>query len=229
MGHLHRVSRGKDETMRYILFDLDETLYPKETGLMDVIRERISRYIELRLGMAPSQIEGLRAEYYRRYGTTMRGLMINYHIDPEDYLAFVHDIPVGEYVAADPALVEMLAGIELEKDIFTNASLEYVHRILDCLGVKRYFQRIFDIRALDYISKPDLRAYIRVLKGLGATGDECLIVDNSIRNLEPAKELGMTTVLVGDDGEACVDFAIARVADLAEVLSKIKNVDAQLR
>lgn len=209
--------------MRYILFDLDETLYPKETGLMDVIRERISRYMELRLRMDPSQIEGLRAEYYRRYGTTMRGLMVNYHIDPEDYLAFVHGIPVEEYVAADPALAEMLAGIELEKDIFTNASLEYVHRILDCLGVRGYFHRIFDIRALGYINKPDRRAYIQVLKALGATGGECLIVDDSIRNLEPAKELGMTTVLVGDDGAGCVDFAIARMTDLAEVLSKIES------
>ena len=212
--------------MRYILFDLDETLYHKETGLMDVIRERISKYIELRLGMDPSQIEALRAEYYRRYGTTMRGLMVNYGIDPEDYLAFVHDIPVEEYVTADPALAEMLVGIELEKDIFTNASLEYAHCILDCLGVRGYFHRIFDIRAIGYINKPDRRAYIQVLKALGTTGGECLIVDDSIRNLEPAKELGMTTVLVGDDRAGCVDFAIKRVTDLAEVLSKVKNVDA---
>ncbi len=207
--------------MRYILFDMDETLYPKETGLMDAVSERISRYMELRLGVDPSQIEGLRAEYYRRYGTTMRGLMVNYQIDPEDYLAFVHDIPVEEYIAADPALAEMLAGIELEKDIFTNASLEYVHRILDCLGVRGYFHRIFDIRALNYIGKPDLRAYIRVLKALDTVGGECLIVDDRPRNLEPAKELGMTTVLVGDDGAGCVDFAIARVTDLAEVLNRI--------
>jgi len=210
--------------MRYILFDLDDTLYPKETGLMDAVSERISKYMELRLGMDPLQIEGLRAEYYQRYGTTMRGLMANHGVDPEDYLAFVHDIPVEEYVAANSALAEMLAGIELEKDIFTNASLEYVHRILDCLGVRGYFHRIFDIRTLGYINKPDRRAYVQVLKALGATGGECLIVDNSIRNLEPAKELGMTTVLVGDDGAGCVDFAIARVTDLPGVLSKMNNL-----
>lgn len=208
--------------MRHILFDLDETLYPKETGLMDVLRERISKYIELRLGLDPSQVEGLRAEYYSRYGTTMRGLMVNHHIDPEDYLAFVQEFPVEDYVTADPALAEMLAGIELEKDIFTNASLEYAHRILDRLGVRSYFHRIFDIRATGYINKPDRRAYIQVLKALSATGDECLIVEDSIRNLESAKKLGMTTVLVGDDGTRSVDFVIARVTDLADVLSKIE-------
>ena len=59
------------KTLKCILFDLDETLYPSQSGLMARIGELMSRYMEERLGMSPSEVPTLREHYYHTYGTTI--------------------------------------------------------------------------------------------------------------------------------------------------------------
>jgi putative hydrolase of the HAD superfamily len=213
------------KTLRYILFDLDETLYPTRSGLMAKIGQLMSRYMEERLGMSPAEVPALREHYYRTYGTTMRGLQIHHGIDPEDYLAYVHDISLEDYIGPNDELDRVLAEIEMEKVVFTNASKEHACRVLKILGVERHFNCIIDVRASGYFAKPDPEAYQRVLRILGTRGDECLLVDDRARNLAPAKELGMITVLVGDektvprqDQSKGVDFVIGEVAEIREVV-----------
>jgi putative hydrolase of the HAD superfamily len=210
--------------LRYLLFDLDETLYPSRSGLMAGIGELMSRYMEERLDMPPTEVPTLREHYYRVYGTTMRGLQIHHGIDPEDYLAYVHDLPLEDYIGPNDELDRVLAEIETEKVVFTNASAEHARRVLKVLGIGRHFSRIIDVRALGYIAKPDPAAYRRALAILGATGDECLLVDDRARNLSPAKELGMITVLVGSEKTADVDFAIGDVTEIGAVVQTIRTV-----
>ena len=217
---MHINGRG----INHILFDLDETLYPKETGLMAVVSQRINDYMRLRLGIPTSQVPELRKRYYRRYGTTSRGLYLHHHLDVHDYLVYVHDLPVEEYLSPDPLLDEVLDGIEAEKAVFTNSPREYVQRVLRALGVERHFDRIFDIYFLEQINKPDRRAYLKVIEALETDGQDCLIVDDLARNLKPGKDLGMVTVLVGDDPkgslweEEGVDFVIPKVTELERMM-----------
>ena len=216
------------KTLQYILFDLDETLYPSRSGLMAGIGQLMSRFMEERLGMPPTEVPTLREHYYHTYGTTMRGLQLHHGIDPEDYLAYVHDIPLEDYIGPNDELDKVLTEIKTEKAIFTNASEEHACRVLAILGIERHFSRIIDVRATGYIGKPDPEAYRRALAISGAEGDECLIVDDNVRNLGPAKELGMITVLV-DDGKAAlrqnpskdVDFVIGEVAEIGEVMRRL--------
>jgi putative hydrolase of the HAD superfamily len=158
----------------------------------------------------------------------MRGLQIHHGIDPEDYLAYVHKVSLEDYIGPNDELDEVLAEIEAEKVVFTNASEEHARRVLRILGVERHFSRIIDVRALGYISKPDPEAYRRALEILGAEGVECVIVDDNVRNLAPAKELGMITVLVSNDETApqqaqskAVDFVIGEVAEIGEVVQTL--------
>mgnify|MGYP005855894763 CR=1 FL=1 len=216
------------KTPKYILFDLDETLYPSQCGLMVAITRLMSRYVEERLGMPPSGVPALREHYYRTYGTTMRGLQIHHGIDPEDYLAYVHKVPVEDYVEPNDELDRVLADIEAEKVVFTNASKEHAWRVLKALGIERHFRRIMDVRDFGYMSKPDPEAYRRALEILGAEGVECVIVDDNVRNLAPAKELGMITVLVSNDETSleqpqskAVDFVIGEVAEIGEVVQTL--------
>ncbi|MBM4465841.1 MAG: pyrimidine 5'-nucleotidase [Chloroflexi bacterium] len=214
--------------LKYVLFDLDETLYPSQSGLMAAIGGLMSRFMEERLGMSPTEVPPLREHYYHVYGTTMRGLQIHHGIDPEDYLAYVHDIPLEDYIGPNDELDRVLAKIKIEKVVFTNASEDHACRVLRILGVERHFNRIIDVRATGYIGKPDPEAYRRALEILGAEGDECLIVDDRLRNLTPAKALGMITVLV-DDGNAAlrqnpsrdVDFVIGKVTEIGEVVWRL--------
>jgi putative hydrolase of the HAD superfamily len=211
------------KALKYILFDLDETLYPSSSGLMAAIGELMSRYMEERLDVSPTEVPALREHYYLTYGTTMRGLQIHHGIVPEDYLAYVHDLPLEDYIGPNDELERVLAEMETEKAVFTNASAEHARRVLAILGIERHFNCIIDVRALGYIAKPDPVAYRRALEILGVAGDECLIVDDRARNLTPAKELGMITVLVGSEKTADVDFVIGEVAEIGEVMRRLPH------
>jgi len=234
--------RINDRGINHILFDLDETLYSKETGLMAAVSQRINDYMRLRLGIPASQIPELRERYYRRYGTTSRGLYLHHHLDVDDYMIYAHDLPVEEYLSPDPRLDEVLGSIEAEKAVFTNSPCEYVQRVLRALGVEHHFDRIFDIYFLEQINKPDKRAYLKVIEALETDGQDCLIVDDLTRNLKPGKDLGMVTVLVGDgpilkdplgkgslsrrdpegwEKEEGVDFVIPRVTELERIMKGV--------
>jgi putative hydrolase of the HAD superfamily len=210
--------------IRTILFDLDETLYPPHAGIMGQIRDLILEYICTRLDLSAEEADALRQHYLQAHGTTMRGLQVNHQIDPDDYLHYVHDIPLHEYLQANVELDAVLAALPQEKVVFTNASREHAERVLDLLGVRRHFARIVDVRDMEYESKPQPVAYRRICDLLAVRPDDCLIVEDNVRNLQPAKALGMTTVLVRDghlgpdDG---VDYAINRIEEIGSLLEQI--------
>ena len=207
--------------LRYLILDLDDTLYPRGSGLMDLISERIGRYMVERLGFPPDQAEALRQRYYARYGTTLRGLMEEYGIDPEDYLAYVHDVPLEAYLQPNPALDRMLGRIPLTKVIFTNASEEHARRVIERLGVAHHFPIILDVRRLGYRNKPDLEAYRRILQHLNAQGPECIFVDDSVRNLRPARALGMITILVDGHPADGADFHVPDILGIEPVVRRL--------
>jgi putative hydrolase of the HAD superfamily len=209
--------------IKYILFDLDDTLYPKEIGLMAAIGQRIHQYMEERVGLDPVMARDLRRHYLQTYGTTLKGLQIHYSIDTDDYLSYVHDVPLGDYLKPDKTLDRALTEIQAEKVVFTNATTEHAHRVLRFLGVEHHFSRIVDLRATNYQNKPQPGAYRYVLDILGARPEECLIVEDSVRNLRPAKEMGMVTVLVNSSGEDGVDFVIDDVTQVVEVFKRIRD------
>ena len=209
--------------IKYILFDLDNTLYSKETGLLAAIGQRIHQYIQERVGLDPVGARDLRRHYLQTYGTTLKGLQVHYNIDPDEYLAYVHDVPLGEHLKPDKALDRVLTEIQAEKIVFTNATTEHARRVLRFLGVEHHFNCIVDLRAMNYENKPQPGAYRCILDTLGARPEECLMVEDSVRNLRPAKELGMVTVLVNGSGGDGVDFAIDDVTQVGEVFRRVRD------
>ena len=212
--------------IRTILFDVDDTLYPRHLGIMDRIRAMILQYIQTRLNLPRDEADELRRTYFEAYGTTMRGLQINHEIDPDEFLEYVHDIPLHEYLQPNPRLDALLTAIPQDKVAFTNASREHAERVLEVLGIRRHFARIVDVRDVGYDSKPQPVAYQRVCELLGALPEECLLVEDNVLNLVPAKELGMVTVLV-QDGRAgtdhSADFVIPQIEDLGTVLAPVER------
>lgn len=182
--------------MRYALFDLDNTIYPHNSGLWEAIAERINRYMIEKLGMDPTIVMRRREEYLRSFGTTLNGLRREHFVDAADFLRFIHDLPLEKYLKADASLDAMLGRLPLAKIIFTNADAHHARRVLSRLGVHHHFERIIDIHALEFVNKPDPGAYRKALDIIGAEPEECLFVDDSPLNLAPARELGMLTVLV---------------------------------
>jgi len=210
--------------LKCILFDLDNTLYPKSLGIFDLVVERIRGYMETQMGLERGLAQRLRQEYIRQYGSTLRGLMIHYSLNPDDYLRYVHDVGVEEKISPNPALASLLESLPIEKCIFTSGHLPYAQRVLRCLGVEQHFPRIFDIIFTHFIPKPNPEPYRQVLDSLGVEGRQCMMVEDLPANLQPAKKLGMTTVLVGqkrDEMDGFVDYEIADVLELRKVLKGI--------
>lgn len=214
--------------IRKLLFDLDDTLYPRQIGIMSQIRALMLRYIQDRFCLSPEEADELRRRYFQTYGTTMRGLQVNHQIDPDEFLHYVHDIPLGQYLQSNPELDAVLASIPQEKIVFTNASREHAEQVLGALGIRRHFARIVDIRDMGYESKPQALAYRRICELLEVEPGECLLVEDNVRNLQPAKALGMTTVLVGHETgntDGSVDYALGRIEEIGDLMARFERQD----
>jgi putative hydrolase of the HAD superfamily len=209
------------KALEFVIFDLDDTIYPRRAGVMQAIGTRIHRYVVERLGLDEEAAMLLRQDYLARYGTTMRGLIIHHHIDPEDYLQYVHQVPLADLLSPAPRLKAVLDNIPAEKVIFTNATREHAARVLRTMGIEQHFTHIVDVRDMEYQSKPHPAAYRQLLTLLDANPQACLMVDDSARNLRPARELGMITVLVGNGQEDGVDFVIEEIAEIGEIMRQL--------
>lgn len=205
------------------VFDLDETLYPTSAGLMQDVARRITDWLQRHLGLGPEEATHLREVYIHLYGTTLAGLLAEHRekVDVEDYLAYVHDVPVEDYLRPDPALRAMLTGIPLRRVVFTNSSAGHAARVLNALGIADLFERVVDIRALNFLHKPRREAYERLLTLLSAPGPACIMIDDRVVNLQPAKALGMTTVLVNGPPQDGVDFAVGSVLEVGPLIRRL--------
>lgn len=182
--------------LKYLFFDLDETLYPATSGLMPAVGERMRLYLEQRYNLDPERAHELQKRYWHEYGTTLRGLMMEREVDPQDYLDFVHDVDVAQFIEPDERLHQILAALPYEKVIVTNADAPHARRVLTRLGIADQFTRIFDIVFMEFECKPARGAYERVLSALDVRGEESILVEDSARNLASARELSIRTILL---------------------------------
>ncbi len=190
---------------------------------MRTIGERINLYMIERLGIRPADVSGMRDDFLRSFGTTLNALRRFYSVDPDEYLNFVHDIPISRYLQYESELDQMLERMEMRKIVFTNADARHARRVLSRLGILRHFESIIDIHMLDFVNKPARRAYITALDFASVRPEECLLVEDSPVNIIPAGELGMTTVLVGEglrtDG---AHHHIRRITDLENLIISLR-------
>jgi len=182
--------------MQAVLFDLDNTLYDPVHDLFSLIDVRINRFMVEEVAIPAPDVDGLRRRYWKDYGATLQGLIRHHRVDPEAYLAYVHDVAVDERLAPDTALQDSLAALSIPCHVFTNGSREHAERVLTSLGVRDHFNEIFDIRIANYLPKPNPEPYHGVLDVLDLPPQGCVMVEDSTPNLHRAAELGMKTIYV---------------------------------
>ena len=186
------------------IFDLDNTLYPASCRLFDQIHARMTLFIADRLELTPEAAVTVQKTYFREHGTTLRGLMAVDRIDPDDFLAFVHEVDLS-CVPQDSALAAALAALPGRKIVHTNGSQRHAERLLDHLGIAASFYGIVDIAAAGYEPKPGLAGYHALLQRHRVDPTAALMAEDMARNLVPAAALGMTTAWV----RTAVDWATA--------------------
>lgn len=180
------------------IFDLDNTLYPAADSLFVQVSQRIRDYIGRFLDLDAEAAFRLQKDYFARYGTSLRGMMIEHGMDPAPYLAYVHDVDLA-MIAPNPRLDAALGGLGGRKLVFTNASCDHAERVLERLGVARHFDAIFDIADGDYVPKPEPEPYAALVRRHAFDPTAAVMIDDIARNLLPAAALGMTTVWLRND------------------------------
>ena len=178
------------------IFDLDNTMYDINLGLFKKISNRITDFIMSKYSLDIDQAKKIQKEYYLKYGLTLRGLIIEKKLEPEEFLDYVHDVEHPELKKNDQ-LISKIRILEGKKIIFTNATLKHAKKILKILELEHDFDQIIDIKDLEYIPKPDKRSYKKLLECLNLNKenlDKTIFFEDTVKNLIPAKELGITTV-----------------------------------
>jgi putative hydrolase of the HAD superfamily len=211
------------------IFDLDNCLYPAATRLFDLIDRRMTAYIERLLDVDTSEARRVQKMHFHGSGTTLAGLMKHHDVDPRHFMTDVHDIPLDR-VARDDRLVTALTRLPGRKFIHTNGDADYAWKVLDRLGVAAEIDHLHDIFAADLTPKPEVHGYRKLLDQFAIEPTRALMAEDMVRNLAPAKALGMTTVWVdngserGSHGyeEAIVDH---RISDVGEWLEQILGDD----
>ena len=186
--------RGFDHVATWV-FDLDNTLYPHHLNLWQQVDERIRAYIADFLGLTHDEAFRKQKDFYRRYGTTMRGMMIEHGMSSDDFLEYVHQIDHSP-VEPNPALGAALEKLPGRKLILTNGTRAHADAIMQRLAVQHHFEDVFDIVAGELEPKPLPQTYDRFLARHGVDPRSAAMFEDLARNLEVPHRLGMTTVLV---------------------------------
>lgn len=181
-----------------IFFDLDDTLYPASSGLWPTLKERMNRYMIERMQIPAEDVPSLRERYFRTYGTTLRGLQANHPIDVEDYLAYVHDVRLTDYIHPDPVQQEVLASLPTRNIIFTNADVQHARRVLQVLQLEPYFVDMVDVNAMEPYCKPSPQSFELAMKRAGESDPaRCVMIDDLPHTTRAARGIGFYSLLYG--------------------------------
>jgi putative hydrolase of the HAD superfamily len=181
--------------VREWVFDLDNTLYPAP-ALYDAIGERMTAFIERACDVSAVDALELRERYFHRYGATVVGLAIHHGVNAHEFLAYVHNTDYS-VLEPDGELAQSLAALPGRRIVFTNGGGGHAERTLAALGLAELFHEVFDIEDAGLAPKPTVLAYRRLIESCSVAPERALFVEDTLKNLEPAFELGFTTALVG--------------------------------
>lgn len=177
------------------VFDLDDTLYPSSEEIFGQMSDRIRDFIVQSLQVSPEKATEIQKEYYKKYGATVRGLMLEYQIRPEDFTDYVHELDLSS-LEENKQLEKYISKLPGNKYVFTNGAYHHAERVLDRVGIKDKFEGIFSIREAGYIPKPAKETYFKMMETFAITPETSIMFDDSQVNLRTAHELGLKTVWI---------------------------------
>ena len=202
------------------IFDLDNTLYPASVDLFGQINVKMSNYIMNLLDVDKIAADKMRAEYWKKYGTSLAGLMQNYKIDPDDFLSIVHDIDFS-VLSKDLNLLDALNNLPGRKLIYTNGTVPYAREVLKYRGLLDVFDEIYGIEDATYVPKPFPEAFEIIFSKANIAHNRSAMFEDEVRNLEVPFKLGLKTILVSDvqSNKKYVDYTIKCLSDFVRQIT----------
>ena len=212
------------------IFDLDNTLYSGKTKVFEQVNKRMTEYISEKLNVNMDEAKKIQKNYFYEYNTTLNGMIKNHKIDPDEFLEFVHDINI-DFLEKDPELEKEIKNLKGKKIIFTNGSRKHAINVTKRIGIDQYFDDIFDIVSCNFIPKPAIEPYKKLVEKHKIDPKLCVLVEDIARNLKPAYEMGMKTVWIENDEPWASKFSDSnfvnyKISNLSEFLKKINLLKA---
>jgi len=220
----------KLKSIRYWIFDLDNTLYSGQTRVFEQVDKKMSEYISEKLNVSVVEAKEIQKNYFYEYNTTLNGMIKNHKIDADEFLEFVHNIDI-DFLKKDPTLSEELKKLDGKKIIFTNGSRKHALNVTKRIGIDQYFDDIFDIIDSEFIPKPAIQPYKKLVEKHKIDPKLCGFIEDIARNLKPAYEMGMKTVWIENDEPWAKkfsdgDFIDFKTNNLSEFLKQINLLKA---
>ena len=217
-------------SIKYWIFDLDNTLYSGKTKVFEQVDKKMSKYISNKLNVTIEEAKKIQKNYFYEYNTTLNGMIKNHKIDASEFLEFVHDIDI-DFLKKDIKLNEELKKLTGKKIIFTNGSKKHAINITQKIGINQCFDGIFDIVDSKFVPKPGLEPYKKLIEKHKIDPKLCAFVEDIARNLKPAYEMGMKTIWIENDEPWAKKFSDSnfinyKTNNLAEFLKKINLLKA---
>ena len=212
-------------SIKFWIFDLDNTLYSGSTKVFEQVDKRMSKYISNKLNIDLEEAKKIQKNYFYEYNTTLNGMIKNHKINPDEFLDFVHDINI-DFLQKDPALGKEIENLDGKKIIFTNGSKKHAINVTKQIGIDKLFDDIFDIVDAEFVPKPLVEPYKKLVKKHKIDPKLCVLVEDIARNLKPAYEMGMKTVWIKNDEPWARKFSDSKFVNyktnnLSEFLKKI--------
>lgn len=180
------------------VFDLDNTLYRTSPEMLAQIDDLMGSFISDFLNVDRVEARVIQKGYFRSHGLTLRGLMVEHGLDPQVYVDHLSQLDLSD-VLPNPELANTLNGLPGRKVIYTNAFTEHTREVMERIGITTHFDAVYDIGDANYVPKPAIESYRRLCDLHGIDPQRAAMVEDISRNLEPAAELGMTTIWVRTD------------------------------
>ena len=194
------------QSIKYWIFDLDNTLYSGKTKVFEQVDKKMSKYISDKLNISIDEAKKIQKNYFHKYNTTLNGMIKNHKINPNEFLESVHDINI-DFLQKDLELAKELEKLEGKKIIFTNGSKKHAINVTRRIGINQYFDDIFDIVDSDFIPKPAIEPYKKLVEKHKIDPKLCALVEDIARNLKPAYEMGMKTIWIENDEPWAKEFS----------------------
>ena len=205
------------------IFDLDNTLHDARARIFPAMHVQINAYLQRRFGVDQAGADAMRESFWRRYGTTLRGLVRHHGEDPRRFIAETHVFPeLADMVVHENALKHALVRLGGTKLVFSNAPRHYVQEVLRAIGLARYFDAVYTIEDTGYRGKPHVWGFHRLLRKHNLDPHRCAMIDDILGNLRAAHRLGMSTVWVSPVGRR-VPYVDLRISSVTELPGRIRT------
>ena len=188
----------KLQAIKCWIFDLDNTLYSGKTRVFEQVDKKMSKYISEKLNVNIVEAKEIQKNYFYEYNTTLNGMINNHKIDANEFLDFVHDVNIN-FLKKDSLLNEELMKLDGRKIIFTNSSRKHATNVIRKIGIDQHFDDIFDIIDSEFVPKPDIVSYKKLVEKHKIDPKLCVFIEDIARNLKPAYEMGMKTIWIEND------------------------------